>query len=59
MSADELPDSQMWRELKKYFAEKHGGKFPGFAKISWMQIYEAMEQLGYPLNREQLKMMGR
>jgi hypothetical protein len=51
----------MWSDLKKYFIAiylERGQLFPGWAKITWRQIFEAMPQLGYPLNREQEKMLG-
>jgi hypothetical protein len=48
----------MWTALKRHFV-KTLGVWPGWAKITWRQIYQAMPELGYPLNREQEKMIGR
>jgi hypothetical protein len=42
----------MWAKIKQHLTLKHNGSFPGFAKISWREIYETMEALGYPLTRE-------
>ena len=52
---------EMWVALKKHFTAvylERGDKFPGWQNITWRQIYEAMPALGFPLNREQQKMMG-
>jgi len=49
--------SAMWAQLKRHFTTADG--FPGWAKISWLRIFEAMEQMGYQLNSEQRKQMGR
>jgi len=54
-------DHGMWSALKKHFIavyQERQQMFPGWGAISWRQIYEAMPQLGYPLNREQEKMLG-
>jgi hypothetical protein len=47
------------RDAKRYLTLKHGGTFPGFAKIGWIELFEAYEACGYPLNTEQKKMIGR
>ena len=57
-SVGEQVHKDMWTKLKQHFIQQPGG-FPGWAKVSWKEIYAAMEQLGYPLNREQLKTIGR
>jgi hypothetical protein len=53
------PYVEINRKVKEYLILQAGGHWPGWAKITWKQIYEAQEQLGYPLNRDQLKMLGR
>lgn len=50
--------SEMWRQLKVHFT-KVKTTFPGWAAISWREIYEAQDHFGFPLNRDQLKMLGR
>jgi hypothetical protein len=35
------------------------GEWPGWKKLGYVEIFEAQEQLGYPLTREQEKMIGR
>jgi hypothetical protein len=52
----------MWKKLKAHFTEvykKRNLPFPGWAKISWLDIYLEQEACGYPLTREQEKMIGR
>ena len=56
---DEPPYMERDRKAKQYLTLKHGGKFPGFAKIGWLELFEAFEACGYPLNVDQRKMIGR
>ena len=55
----EPPYVEVNRRVKEYLILQLGGNWPGWAKITWEQIYEAQEALGYPLNSDQLKMLGR
>jgi hypothetical protein len=47
------------KKIKEYLILKRGGKWPGWAKISWLDIFEAQEAIGYPLTTEQARMIGR
>lgn len=58
MSEQQL-QADMWVKLKQHFTLKKGGTFPGWAKVSWKEIYEALEEMGHTLNSDQLKMIGR
>jgi len=55
----EPPYMDRYRKIKQHLTLKHGGHFPGFAKIGWLEMFEAQEAVGYPLTPEQKKMIGR
>lgn len=57
--ANEPPYMERDRKIKEHLTLKHGGHFPGFAKIGWLELFEAQEACGYPLTPEQAKMIGR
>jgi hypothetical protein len=50
-------DHEMWRQLRIHFTAKRGG-WPGWAKISWRDLFAAMPELGYPLNHAQQLFLG-
>lgn len=55
----EPPCMERDRKIKQYLTLKHNGAFPGFAKIGWLELFEAQEAVGCPLTPEQAKMIGR
>ena len=57
--ANEPPFMARDRKIKEHLSLKHGGHFPGFSKIGWLEMFEAQEACGYPLTRDQEKMIGR
>lgn len=55
----EPPYMERDRKIRAHIIEKRGGTFPGWAALGWLEIFEAQEACGYPLTREQEKMIGR
>lgn len=55
-STHRAKESEMWAKLRAHFGVGIvGGK--SWDQISWARIYEAQEKLGYPLTKEQRRLM--